>query len=87
MNAGLLFVIIAVAPCTWPAAVSGISPSGNDSGPECEASPYSNSSQIRENPTDEELQELILEGRCYLACITENYLVDKLKKKERLGYF
>ena len=74
----LLFVIIAGHVAPW-AAVSAFSSNGNGCGdstePECKAPPYSDPSQTRVNPTDEELQELILEGRCYLACATEKYQV------------
>ena len=82
ISAGWLFLAVVVAP--WYAqtvsAYSGSSTNGSASRdstePECKAPPYSDPSLIRVNPTDEELQELILEGRCYLACATEHYQVD-----------
>ena len=82
ISAGWLFLAVVVAQ--WYAqtvsAYSGSSTSGSASGdstePECKAPPYSDPSLIRVNPTDEELQELILEGRCYLACATDHYQVD-----------
>ena len=77
----LSLLVIAAAP--WAVAFSPSSSSGSASGdmqtePECKAPPYSNPSGIRVNPTDDELQELMLEGRCYLAFTTEDtaYKVD-----------
>ena len=79
VSAGLLLFVIAVAP--WAVAFSPSSSSGSASGDmqtelECKAPPYSNPSGIRVNPTDQEWQELMLEGRCYLACATDKYQVD-----------
>jgi hypothetical protein len=66
ISTGLLFLAITVAP--W-AAVSAYSPSSASGS-------ASNPSGIRVNLTDEQWQELLLEGRCYLACATEKYQVD-----------
>ena len=70
--AGLFFLVIAVAP--WAVAYSPSSSSGSASGDlvqgelECKVPPYSNPSSVRVNPTNEEWEKLMLEGRCYLAC-------------------
>ena len=82
IGTGLLFLVMTVAP--WAAicrAYSSSSASGSASGdtaePECKAPPYSNPNNIRVNLTDEQWQEMLLEGRCYLACATEQqYQVD-----------
>ena len=77
----LLFLVVAVSP--WAAVIAynpqSASASGSASGatePECKPPPYSDPGRIRVNPTDDELQELLLEGRCYLACATEKYQVE-----------
>ena len=82
IGACLLFLVVAVSP--W-AAVSAYNPqssastsggaSGDSTEPECKPPPNSDPSRIRMNPTGDELQELLLEGRCYLACATERYQV------------
>ena len=84
IGTGLLLLVMIVAP--WAAvcrAYSSSSASGSASGyaasaePECKAPPYSNPNNIRVNLTDEQWQELLLEGRCYLACATaQQYQVD-----------
>ena len=81
ISAGLLFLVMIVA--SWAAVCRAYSPSsasgsasGDTAEPECKAPPYSNPNNIRVNLTDEQWQELQLEGRCYLACATEEYQVD-----------
>ena len=80
IGTGLLFLVMTVAP--WAAICRAYSPSsasGRDTAsaePECNAPPHSNPNNIRVNLTDEQWQELQLEGRCYLACVTEQYQVD-----------
>ena len=83
----LLLLVIAAAP--WAVAFSTSSSSGSASGdiqtePECKAPARSNPSGIRVNPTDAEWQELMLEGRCYLACTAEDnaYKVEYLHELE-----
>ena len=76
-----LFFFLVVAVTSWAVAYSPSSSSGSASGDltqaelECKVPPYSNSSGIRVNPTDEEVEELMIEGRCYLGCIAEEYQV------------
>ena len=80
IGTGLLFLTMTVAP--WAAICRAYSPSsasGRDTAsaePECNAPPHSNPNNIRVNLTDEQWQELQLEGRCYLACVIEQYQVD-----------
>jgi hypothetical protein len=88
ISAGLLFLVMTVAPWAAVSAYSPSSASGSASGdttePECKPPPSSNPSGIRVNLTDEQWQELLLEGRCYLACATEKYQVEYdyvIKKK------
>ena len=75
--AGLFFLVVAVAP--WAVAYRLSLPSsssGSASGDlvqgelecNCKVPPYSNPSGVRVNPTNEEWEELMLEGPCYLAC-------------------
>ena len=56
-------------------ASSGGSASGDLFVFECKIPPYSNRDRIRVNPTDEELDQILKEGKCYLACVTEEYKV------------
>ena len=85
ISAGLsVFLVIAVGPwlaqtvSAYSESPSSASGSGDSSVPECKAPPYSNPSIIGVNPADDELQVLILEGRCYLACAAEKYQVDHI---------
>ena len=77
----VLFFFPVIAVTSWAVAYSPSSSSGSASGDvaraelECKVPPYSNPSGIGVNPTDEEWEELMIEGRCYLACITEKYQV------------
>ena len=80
IGTGLLFLVMTVAPWAavcrayFPSSASGSASRGTASAePECKAPPHSNPNNIRVNLTDEQWQELQLEGRCYLACVTEQY--------------
>ena len=44
---------------------------------ECKVPPYSDPSNIEVNPTDDEREEILKEGRCYLACTAEKYQVPR----------
>ena len=71
---GLLSLIAVTAVAYSPSS------SGSASGDfrvelECKVPPYSNPGRIRVNPIDDEQEEILTEGRCYLACTTEEYQV------------
>ena len=54
---------------------SGGSASGDLFVFECKIPPYSDRDRISVNPTDEEFDQIVKEGRCYLACVTKEYQV------------
>ena len=59
-------------------ASSGGSASGDLFVFECTIPPYSDRDRISVNPTNEEFDQIVKEGRCYLACVTEEYPVTLL---------
>ena len=40
----------------------------------CSIPPYSDPSRISVNPTDQEMEQLMIEGRCFLACTSEEVI-------------
>ena len=62
----LLFLLLLIVVVTAAASSSG---SGDPDS--CSIPPYTDPSRISVNPTDQEMEQLIIEGRCFLACTSE----------------